>query len=99
MTIFFTGEKEKWTMYLMFLPNFKILGAAVPENSSMKKKVYTQTDTGIQRQTLLPKRPKLYTPCQGKMNTQNIFFIENNKSVNTFIWCFRSLSILINLDF
>ena len=29
----------------MFVPNFKILGAVLPEKSLMEKKVYTQTDT------------------------------------------------------
>ena len=42
----------------MFVPNFKILSAVVPEKSLTKKKVYTQTH----RQTLLRKRRKQYTP-------------------------------------
>ena len=39
----------------MFVPNFKILGQAVPEKSLTKKKL---TD----RQTSLQKKQKLYTP-------------------------------------
>ena len=45
--------------YPMFVPNFKILGAVVPEKSLTKKKSL-HTDT--HRQTLLRKRQKLYTP-------------------------------------
>ena len=40
------------------VPNFKIVGAVVPEKSLTKKKVYIQTHT----QTLLRKRQKLYNP-------------------------------------
>ena len=42
--------------YLMFVPNFKILGQAVPKKSLTKKSYQ------IDRQTSLQKRQKLYTP-------------------------------------
>ena len=35
----------------MFVPNFKILGAVVPEKSLTKKKVYTQTHKHIHTHT------------------------------------------------
>ena len=66
MTEIFIGEREKWIIkgmissrrlilfynksYPTFVPNFKILGAVVPEKSLTKKKslhTHTQTHTNI----------------------------------------------------
>ena len=65
----FIGEKDKWTdkgNYKQeeadsllhnptFVPNFKFLGAVVPEESLTKKKVYTHTNNGYWKD-------KNYTP-------------------------------------
>ena len=44
--------------YLMFVPNFKILGQAVPGKSLTEKKVYTQTDNSYRKgKTIHPLYP------------------------------------------